>query len=89
MGERQRHRTTFAGTPDILCVSVCRDPNLQESRCVVRGPDIMLLGVAHLIEPISELLCLLPLNFLGQSLTQLEEITWVCFHGVRWHEQFA
>ena len=74
MEERQRYRTAFAGTSDILCVFVRGDLRFQESRCAVREPDIMLLGMAHLTEPISEFLCLLSLVLLAQSLTHLEEI---------------
>ena len=75
MGERQRHRTTIAGTSDIICVFVRGDLHLQESRYVVRGPDMMPLSMAHLIKPISELLYPPSPILLAPSLTHLEEIT--------------
>ena len=71
--ERQRFRTTFVDTLDIVCVFVGEDMHYPESRRVVRGSDILPLSMAHLIEPIGKLLCLLPLIVLVPSIAHMEE----------------
>ena len=83
-GGRKRH-TTFASTSDTPSVFFGEDARCQVPGPVVRGIDVMALGVAHLIKFFSELPCLLSLAVHTPSLTHLEEIMEVGIHGERIH----
>ena len=83
----QKRCTAFANTSDIAFAIPGQDLRCQVSGPVVRGIDVMPLSVTHHIELISELLCLLSLAIPTPSLTHLEEITEVCFHGERRRQQ--
>ena len=79
----QRRYTASASTSDTASVFSGEDLRCPAPGLVVRGLNVMPLSVAHLIELVSEFSCLLSLAIPTPSLTRLEEITEVCFHGER------